>query len=134
MAVPRALNPQTNAPGWIAAASALYAAGLTLWHWHNHTGPVDWNVVYAAVAAVAAMWARGKVTPVADPRDGNGQPLKTANAHAADNFRAAMDQAVRTGRLTEPLPMPPTTAGAQPDVTLAEPAYPPPENPPQKTP
>jgi hypothetical protein len=35
-------------------------------------------VIVAAVSAVAALWTRQKVTPVADPVDGAGRPLVPA--------------------------------------------------------
>lgn len=145
----RALAPATNPTGVTGTAAALYAAGFAIYNWRTGHAPVDWNTIIAVVFAVLnGLWVRGKVTPTADPRDGNGQPLKTANAHTAANFAAAIDQAKRTGRWAEPLPMPPTTstglgmpnkttpssAAAPADVTLAEPAYPPPPEPPKATP
>ena len=71
----RALNPQTNPPGWIAAASALYAAGTAIYNWDVGKGPIDWSVVFAAIVAVAALWSRTRTTPLADPRDGAGRVL-----------------------------------------------------------
>ena len=71
----RALSPQTNAPGLLAAAAAVYAAVATFYNWQNSKTPIDWNVVFAAATAVAAAWTRGKVTPIADPKDITGAPL-----------------------------------------------------------
>jgi hypothetical protein len=71
----RVFNPQTNPPGYLAAASALYAAGTALYNAANHHGAINWNVIFAALLAAASMWARTKVTPVADPQDGAGRPL-----------------------------------------------------------
>ena len=50
-------------------------------------------IVYA-ISAVAALYTRQKVTPVADPKDGNGQPLA---------------------------PVPPPTAGVTVNVTAGNP-------------
>jgi hypothetical protein len=56
----------------------------------HHHGIIDPAVIVAAVGAVAALLARQVVTPVADPRDGNGEPL----------LRAAAQQAAAAGRAT----------------------------------
>lgn len=44
---------------------------------HGH-GVIDPQVVIASLGAAAFLYARFKVTPVADPKDGNGQPLVAA--------------------------------------------------------
>ena len=71
----RALSPSTNPAGLLSAAGALYAAVVMILHAVHGQGVIDPQVIVAAVGAAAALYARLKVTPVADPRDGNGQPL-----------------------------------------------------------
>ena len=44
----------------------------------SHHAVIDPQVILAAIGAAAFLYARFKVTPVADPRDGNGQPLVAA--------------------------------------------------------
>jgi hypothetical protein len=44
----------------------------------HHHGVIDPQVIIAALGAAAFLYARFKVTPVADPKDGNGQPLAAA--------------------------------------------------------
>ena len=46
------------------------------WNAAHHHGVIDPQVIVAALGAAAFLYARFKVTPVADPRDGNGNPLK----------------------------------------------------------
>ncbi len=75
----RALAPSTNATGLGAAAAAIYAAVVMVWHAAHHAGVIDPQVLVAAIGAAAFVYARFRVTPVSDPRDGNGQPLVTAN-------------------------------------------------------
>ena len=74
----RALSPSTNATGLAAAAAAIYAAVVMIVHAVHHQGVIDPQVLVAAAGAAAFLYARFKVTPVADPRDGNGQPLVPA--------------------------------------------------------
>jgi len=77
----RNLSPQTNAAGIGSAVAAIYAAGVAIWNaTHNHAA-IDPQVIIAAVTAVAFLYTRFKVTPVADPRDGNGQPLTAGNPY-----------------------------------------------------
>lgn len=71
----RALSPSLNPTGLGASAAAIYAAVIMIWHAAHHQGVIDPQVIVAAVGAVAFLYARFKVTPVADPRDGNGNPL-----------------------------------------------------------
>jgi len=71
----RALSPTYNATGLSAAAAAIYAAVVMIVNAVNHHGVIDPQVIVAALAAAAFLYARFKVTPVADPKDGNGQPL-----------------------------------------------------------
>jgi hypothetical protein len=44
----------------------------------HHHAVIDPQVIIAALTAAAFLYARFKVTPVADPKDGNGQPLIAA--------------------------------------------------------
>jgi hypothetical protein len=72
----RLLSPVTNSAGLSAAGLAVYAAVVMVYNaTHNH-GVIDVPVIIAAVAAVAALYTRQKVTPTADPKDGNGTPLR----------------------------------------------------------
>ena len=81
MTLPRWLDPKTNPALYTAAASLA----LALWQAiqvQAATGPLTWGQVgrVAAPIVVAALvtWQRGKTTPLADPKDGNGKPLVTA--------------------------------------------------------
>ena len=49
-----------------------------IWNATHHHGVIDPQVIVAALTAAAFLYSRMKVTPVADPRDGNGQPLVAA--------------------------------------------------------
>jgi hypothetical protein len=75
MNVQRALSPTTNATGLGSAAAAIYAAIVMIYNALHHHAVIDPQVVIAAVGAAAFLYTRFKVTPVADPKDGNGQPL-----------------------------------------------------------
>ena len=46
-----------------------------IWNASHHHAVIDPQVIVAAAGAAAFLYARFKVTPVADPKDGNGQPL-----------------------------------------------------------
>jgi hypothetical protein len=74
----RALSPATNPTGLGSAAAAIYAAAVMILNATHHHGVIDPQVVIAALGAAAFLYARFKVTPVADPKDGNGQPLVAA--------------------------------------------------------
>lgn len=74
----RALSPNTNATGLGSAAAAIYAAVVMIWNATHHHAVIDPQVVIAAIGAAAFLYSRFKVTPVADPKDGNGQPLVAA--------------------------------------------------------
>jgi hypothetical protein len=71
----RALSPSTNPAGLMAAAAAIWAAVVMVVHAVHGQGVIDPQVLVSAVAAAAALYTRFLVTPVADPRDGNGKPL-----------------------------------------------------------
>jgi len=49
-----------------------------IWNATHHHAVIDPQVIVAALGAAAFLYARFKVTPVADPKDGNGQPLIAA--------------------------------------------------------
>lgn len=74
----RLLSLNTNTPGIGAALAALWAGGAMLWNYTHHQGIFDAQVFGAAAAAAYFIYTRVKVTPTADPRDGNGKPLVTA--------------------------------------------------------
>ena len=74
----RALAPATNPAGIGSSAAAIYAAVVMIVNAAHHHAVIDPQVVIAAIAAAAFLYARFKVTPVADPKDGNGQPLVAA--------------------------------------------------------
>lgn len=76
--MPRLLNPLTNPAGYLSAAGAVLAAAVMITNAVNHHGIIDATVIVAAVGAVGALFARQQVTPVKDPKDGNGNPLLPA--------------------------------------------------------
>lgn len=73
--MPRLLNPFTNPNGYLSAAGAVLAATVMITNAVHHHGIVDPTVIVAAVGAVGALFSRQLVTPVKDPKDGNGSPL-----------------------------------------------------------
>jgi hypothetical protein len=97
-ALPRSLHPATNPAGYMAAAGTIYAGAAMIYNARYHHGVIDVPVIIAAVGAVAALLTRQVVTPVGDPRDGNGSPLVSA---PADPPRPA-----DTGALLSPAPSP----------------------------
>lgn len=59
------------------AAAAVYACARMLYQaLVAKEAPVEIDVVVAAVAALWSLYVRGKVTPLARPRDGKGRALK----------------------------------------------------------
>lgn len=76
------LTPALNPTGLASAIAAIYAAVVMVWNATHHQGVIDPQVIVAAIGAAAFLYARFRVTPVADPRDGNGQPLKAAPPQA----------------------------------------------------
>lgn len=74
----RALTPTLNPTGIGSALAAVYAGVVMILNAVNHHAVIDPQVIIAAVGAAAFLYARFKVTPVADPKDGNGQPLVAA--------------------------------------------------------
>lgn len=75
LSLPRSLSPTTNPTGWIAAAGAIYAVAVMAYNAFHGDGILDPSVIAAAVGAVLALFARGSVTPLADPKDGAGRAL-----------------------------------------------------------
>ncbi len=75
MGLKRTLTPTLNPAGIGSALAALYALGQAIWNAAHHHAAIDPQVVLAALAAAAFLYTRFKVTPVGDPRDGNGAPL-----------------------------------------------------------
>jgi hypothetical protein len=105
----RALTPSTNAPGLGSAAAAIYAAVVMIWNATHHHAVIDPQVIVAALGAAAFLYARFKVTPVADPKDGNGQPLVAAPPVAPLYWADRVDpEALR------PPPVPPEKTLIQP--------------------
>jgi len=74
----RALRLSLNPTGIGSAAAAVYAAVVMLWNAGHHHAVIDPQVIIAALSAAGFLYTRFKVTPVADPRDGNGAPLTAA--------------------------------------------------------
>ncbi len=108
----RALSPSTNAPGLMASAAAIYAAVVMIVHVAHHQGVIDPQVIVSAVAAAAALYTRFVVTPVADPRDGNGKPLASVQFATGGVTTRPAPPAERGGyassdRLPSELPPPP---------------------------
>ena len=75
MSASRLASPFTNPNGYIAAAGAVFTAAVMIYNAVNHHGVLNTADIVSAVAAVAALISRQYVTPVRDPRDGNGNPL-----------------------------------------------------------
>lgn len=81
--MPRLLSPLTNPNGYLAAAGAVFAAVVMIANAVHGHGIIDPPVIVAAVGAVGALFSRQIVTPVKDPKDGNGSPLAPAPAAPA---------------------------------------------------
>jgi hypothetical protein len=122
MKLPRWLNPRTNPAGWSAILGLAYAT------WQAITaaqaqGPLTWK--QAGYIAAGVLWAavsayvRSHVTPVADPRDGNGQPLGKPLGAVADQIAWAQkyikDNYGVPSRptMTDPAAVPPTRPPAK---------------------
>lgn len=105
--VKRLLSPSTNMAGLSAAAGAIYAATLMIYHVVNHQAAFSVPVAIAAIAAAASLLTRQSVTPVADPRDGNGAPMITAPAPVPEPPQAGPPVTVMTR--VAPQPPPPGT-------------------------
>lgn len=81
----RALSPSLNPTGLSAAVAAVYAAVIMILHATHHHGVIDPQVIIAALGAAAFLYSRMKVTPVADPKDGDGHTLVHAVPPAPSN-------------------------------------------------
>jgi CTP:molybdopterin cytidylyltransferase MocA len=119
----RILSPSTNATGLTSAIAALYAAAQAIWNAVHHHAAIDPQVIVAALAAAAALYTRFSVTPVKDPRNGAGEPLKTSNQLAADRLAEVFAKGARhvvlpdpsaSRNVPDPSPGPPPSPG--PDV------------------
>lgn len=88
----RAVSPALNPAGLMAAAGAVYAAAVMISNAVHHHGLIDPAVIVAAVGAVTALLTRQVVTPVADPRDGNGEPLMRAAVAVLPHMETATDE------------------------------------------
>jgi len=73
--LPDLLNLKLNPTGYLAASGAVYAAAAMVYNAHYHHGVLSTPVLLAAIGAVAGVLLHTQVTPVAAPRDGNGNPL-----------------------------------------------------------
>lgn len=73
--VKRAISPTYNATGIASAVAAVYTAAVLIWNAAHHNGVIDPQAIVAAISALAFLYARFKVTPLADPKDGNGNSL-----------------------------------------------------------
>jgi hypothetical protein len=94
----RALTPATNPAGLGSSAAAVYAAIVMIVNATHHHAVIDPQVVIAALGAAGFLYARFKVTPVADPKDGNGQPLVAATAVPAVTVNATATPGAEIGR------------------------------------
>jgi hypothetical protein len=115
-----------------------------IWNATHHHAVIDPQVIVAALGAAAFLYARFKVTPVADPKDGNGQPLtaesagpvitvnttSTAPAEVARQVASAIRASDRRGgymaggTAASDLTPPPPSVTASPEKTLLPPAAP----------
>ena len=95
----RLLSPSLNPAGLMAAAGAVYIAVTVTVNAVQHHGLIDPQVYVAAVGAVAALLTRQVVTPVADPRDGNGEALLRSGQQPSvalpAQVTAAQDEKIR---------------------------------------
>jgi hypothetical protein len=113
----RPLRPSLNPAGYMAAIGAVYAAAAMLANAYSGHGVVDPQVVVAGVGAFLALLTRQAVTPVKDPRDGNGAPL--LSALAAQTVLPKAPKPPPTGAVTV---LPP---GVPPSSRLTDPPAPP---------
>lgn len=73
--VKRALSPATNATGLASAIAAIYAAVVLIINVVQHHAAFNPEVIVAAISAAAFLYARFRVTPLADPKDAVGNKL-----------------------------------------------------------
>jgi len=108
--MPRLLSPFTNPNGYLSAAGAVLAAAVMITNAIHGHGIIDPTVIVAAVAAAGALFARQQVTPVKDPKDGNGSPLLPASAPPAP---AAFPPGNGSTAVTNPPPVPSSPAAPE---------------------
>jgi hypothetical protein len=85
----RALNVKTNPLGYTIAAALVFIAGSVIDTLARHHGAITTPVIVAAVTAAVSALTRQLVTPVADPKDGNGHPLHGPAAEPVPPLRKA---------------------------------------------
>ena len=107
----RTITPSLNPAGLTSAGLAVYAAIVMITNAYNGHGVIDPPVIVAAVGAVAALLTRQAVTPVKDPRDGNGTPLLSVASVAAAQAAQPLTVAASGGNVR---PVPPPPAGYPP--------------------
>lgn len=116
MTVPRAANPLTNPNGYMAAVGAILAAAVMLYNAFTHHGVIDTTVIVAGAGAFLSLVSRNYVTPVKDPRDGNGSPLAVVTPQLAEVLRKAAALPPPVPGLTDtggpPAPPPAPSAGS----------------------
>jgi hypothetical protein len=115
MALPRFLHPAANPAGYTSAAGVIYAAAVMLWNARYHHDPVSAPVIVAAIAAIASLVTRQLVTPVADPRDATGTPLRPQPVLVSPRARSK-PRPTGAVRLV-PGPDEPAPGGPAPEVT-----------------
>jgi len=81
--LPRMVNPLTNPNGYLAAAGAVLGVAVMVDNAVHHHGTVNTTVIISMIGAVGALFARQYVTPVRDPKDGNGTALTPAQPPVA---------------------------------------------------
>jgi hypothetical protein len=86
--IPGLLSYKLNPTGYMAAAGTIYAAAVMVWNAAHHHGVISIPVIVAALGAAWSLYTRTAVTPVAAPRDGNGNPLVAAPQAAAITGRS----------------------------------------------
>ena len=104
--VTRMVSPHLNPAGLMATAGAVYAATVMILNAYHGHGVIDPPVIIAAVGAVAALLTRQVVTPVADPKDGNGNPLVPVPAPTVPPTGTVTVQPSVTTTQMPPLPPP----------------------------
>jgi hypothetical protein len=132
MKLPRWLDPRTNPAGWSALLGVAYAIwqGITA---AQAQGPLTWKLVGHVAAGV--LWAavsayvRSHVTPVADPRDGNGKPLGPPTMRQVFDAARSFGLVISGSTLDPPPGPPPPRPGGvwkwQPRPPGAPPSVPP---------
>jgi hypothetical protein len=76
--VPDVISPRRNPTGYLAGASAVYAAVTMIVNVLSGRGTFSAPVFLAAAGVLASLYVRTKVTPVAAPKDNAGNALVSA--------------------------------------------------------